>query len=106
MKRLSLKTKKFQRKKPISAQSKLLTLIFERHGGIVSVAKKLKVSKQLVFIWRAKGYVPLSRVNEVAKLLDVDPLALNFKEYSKFLMEPVPWENVYKKSLSSLQLDY
>ena len=94
MKRLSLKSPKFKKKKPISPQSKLLGLIFEWHGGIAEVAKKLKTTKQLVFIWRAKGYVPLGRINEVAKILGVDPLALNYKQYSTFLKEPPSWEDI------------
>lgn len=87
----------------MSAQSKLIDLIFERHGGIVKVAKKVKVSKQLVLIWRNKGYVPLTRVNEVAKILKVPAISLNYKEYSRFLIEMVPWDSVVNDCTLSLE---
>lgn len=104
MKRLSLKTTKFKKKKPESPQTKLLRLIFERHGGIAAIAKKLKRSKQLIFIWRAKGYVPLSNVAEVAEILKVSPFALNFKEYSNLCIfrENPKWESIYNDCVSQL----
>lgn len=106
MKRLNLKSPKFKKKKTPSPQSKLLEKIFEAHGGIVEVAKKLKVSKQLVFIWRAKGYVPLSRVNEVAKVLEVPVASLNFKEYSKFMEKLPVWNDVLNSCIASLPLRF
>jgi len=103
MKRLSLKTKKFQKKKPLSPQSKLISFIFEKHEGVVKVAKKLGTSKQLVSIWRDKGKVPLGRVNAVAEKLNVPPLALNFKDLSKLLCTNISFEDVCKDCYNSLE---
>ncbi len=83
---------------------KLISDIFETHGGIVEVSKKLNVSKQLVSIWKVKGYVPLSRVMEVASLLKVPPIALNYKALNKILGGITSWDTVTKDCYTALRL--
>jgi len=83
-------------------EAKLLADIFEVHGGVIAVSKKLNISKQLVSVWKTKGFVPLSRITEVATILQVPPIALNFKGLGKLLGSP-SWETVKSECLEALR---
>ncbi len=84
-------------------EAKLIADIFEVHGGVIAVSKKLKISKQLVSVWKTKGFVPLSRVMEVAAVLQVPPLALNYKALSKLLGSTASWDVVKSECLQALR---
>lgn len=64
------------------AQSRLIDFIYEKHGGLIKAAKVMKVSKQLASIWRDQGFIPLKRVAEISKRLNVPNLALNYHQCS------------------------
>lgn len=83
---------------------KLLSDIIEAHGGVMAVAKKLKTSKQLVSFWKTKGFVPLSRVMDVALILKVPPISLNFKDINRILGGDKSWETVIKDGYLALRL--
>lgn len=107
MKKLSFRNSVFHKKKaPKGAtpndQIKLLQAIIEANGGLIETAKKLKVSKQVVYAWRHYGAVPLTRIMEVAEGLGLNPLALNYNRYSKLIGSKATWEEVKSECLQQL----
>jgi hypothetical protein len=62
-------------------QSRLLTLVIKKLGGVSHIARTLKTSTQIVSFWRVQGYVPLARLQEVATTFKLNPFVLNFAGY-------------------------
>ena len=102
MTRISFNSRKFKKSPPLSERSKLIEFIIKKRGGPKEVMSQLKISKQLLSIWKKKGYVPLHQIGRVANLLNVSPLALNFIEFSRLTGSEETWEKVYKDCLESL----
>lgn len=78
----------------LSEQAKLLRYIFDKKGGIVQVARILGMSKQRISIWTKRGFVPLKELMSVSVHLEVDPLYLNYSQYSKLIGAKKTWEDI------------
>lgn len=68
-------------KPKLNKYSKLIQDIYDYHGGLKKAADKMGVSIQLAANWRDLGKVPLSKVSEMAKKLQVIPEALNYRGF-------------------------
>ena len=79
-----------------SKESLLIAAIWAKFGGQFRVAKKLGVSQQLCNFWRNQGFVPMLRVGDVAKRLDIPALGLNFKKLKDLLGPDITWHDAVK----------
>lgn len=83
-----------------SAQATLITEIIRHFGGRKGITTHLKngIDAQSFINWRIRGKVPVFRVQEIAKALDISPFALNYNEMKKISSEKAPaWKEVIEK---------
>lgn len=96
------------RKVITTGQGRLLDCLWTRKGATTSeTADILGIKRDLVFMWRSRGSVPLSSAGHVARKLKVSIYALNYEEVSILLGKSPKWESVVKScKLKPEQIKY
>lgn len=77
--------------KKFSPQSLDLQAVYDSFGGTNKCAKKFKLSKQLLSLWKKEGRVPLYKVAEISKLFGVSPFRLNFEQVGEICDVAAEW---------------
>lgn len=78
-----------------TAQKLVLGALWRRFGGPSKVGRRLDVTKQILVQWHIRGRVPLRRVGKIARVLKVNPWALNYAEMLQFHDNKGPaWDEV------------
>lgn len=83
--------KKKKNRTKYSEQSRMLTIVFKKLGGVSHVSRLLKCSSQIVSFWRDQGYIPLRRLQEVSETLKINPFVLNFTGYKQVTGKDQTW---------------
>lgn len=101
MKKTVLKLKKFDYrggtrfKKPLtSGPAILLRYLWVKAGGVDALGKRMGIVSQFFVNWQRDGKVPLRRVGEVSRVLDVSIYALNYDSVFNLLGEGPSWKEV------------
>lgn len=72
----------------------LLRELWRTHGGVPYLAKRLGTHPQNLLNWKYQGHVPMDRVGEISRLIDVPQYALNYEGSCDFFSQGRDWEHV------------
>lgn len=99
--------KKKKNRTKFPEQSRMLTIVMTKLGGVSHISRLLNCSSQIVSFWRDQGYVPLSRLQEVATVLKINPFVLNFTGYKNVTGKNQTWtETLEAAKLTRGEVDF
>lgn len=57
--------------------SNSIAKLIEEYGGYAKLANRLKISRASVHAWTVNGDIPMRRIREVSRILNVEPHTLS-----------------------------
>lgn len=91
-----MRAARHKKQKPTTGQQALLEALWGRFGNPATLEGKLHMHRQNFINWRIRKGVPLVLCYRLARELNVNPYALNYKGLSRLnFNKPVPtWKEV------------
>lgn len=78
--------------------SRMLHCLITALGGPTRFGKLIGESLQTVIVWRRRGAVPLKKVGQVSRALNMPPYLFNYIEVMKYSPDTPTWKAAVKKA--------